>query len=219
MKKFIAEFIPENLHIYYQMRKAKRHWISKNIIFIHIPKNAGVSIAHTIYASPMGHWTFKDLIKHHPSLVSKIPTFSVVRNPFERLHSAYTFACQGYGLGVQNGPAVKNHKQYKRPEFSTYERFICEWIANAALPKTDFIFRTQTSFVTDENNKTRTDHIFKLEQIPIIERFLSESLKRDINLPRLNYTSRHTNYKMTSEMEAVIRDIYHEDFSNFYEDL
>lgn len=216
MKNLTAELIPEKLNIYLQMRKSAAKWREANLIFIHIPKNAGVSLAHAIYGTPMGHWTIQDLSRHHPKLVNTIPTLAVVRNPFERLHSAYTFACQGHGFGIVNGPVVRNHKQYRRPEFATYERFICEWIIQANLSKMDFIFRTQASFAIDTKRNLKPSYIFKLDQIQKIERFLSDYLSRDIHIERMNYTNRQKGYHLTSEMESIIRHVYRDDFKIFY---
>jgi hypothetical protein len=66
-------------------------------IFVHIPKTAGVSIARALYDGlGAGHLGIHDYeMALRPVVVSGYFMFTLVRNPWDRLYSAYTFLMSG----------------------------------------------------------------------------------------------------------------------------
>jgi len=61
-------------------------------IFIHIPKCAGTSIAHALYGHSCWHWTAEDLRFINREKFDSYLKFSIVRNPWSRLFSAFSYA-------------------------------------------------------------------------------------------------------------------------------
>jgi hypothetical protein len=71
------------------------------LAFIHVPKNAGLSVIHSIRThSPrtsgtLGHYPMRNLSDSELSQLNALKTFAVVRNPWSRLVSGYCFLRQG----------------------------------------------------------------------------------------------------------------------------
>ena len=61
-------------------------------IFVHVPKAAGTSIKKALDMPGGGHPTWMHFEKNFPERWQNYRTFSVVRNPWERLVSAFSYA-------------------------------------------------------------------------------------------------------------------------------
>jgi chondroitin 4-sulfotransferase 11 len=61
-------------------------------IFVHIPKTAGTSIKKAFDMPGPGHWPWYYYAENYPELWRQYTTFAVVRNPWDRMVSAYRFA-------------------------------------------------------------------------------------------------------------------------------
>lgn len=73
-----------------------RPFIETNSIFVHVPKAAGVSIATSLYGSLAGgHLRLEEYRRlFRPEAIESMFVFTVVRNPFDRIFSAYNFLMQ-----------------------------------------------------------------------------------------------------------------------------
>ncbi len=58
-------------------------------IFIHIPKTAGTSVCAGLYGRNLPHYTRSFYTAAYGSRIAALPSFSIVRDPVDRLHSAY----------------------------------------------------------------------------------------------------------------------------------
>ena len=101
-------------------------------IFIHIPKTAGVSLAKAIYGdvSFEGHRSF-----YFNSIALNIRneeyfSFTIVRNPFDRLYSAYNFLKKG-GMNHHDSLAFKTHLL----KFNNFEDFVLNGLDNKLIFK------------------------------------------------------------------------------------
>lgn len=167
----------------------------------------------------MGHWTLRDIKRQHRDLYDQLPIFTTVRNPFDRLQSAYRFARQGKGLGVEKGPEMKNKALYQGKNFENFESFVCDWLPSADISKADYIFRAQKSFLEDDFDKIVKHRIFRVENIQEVDLYLSEHFKKKIKLNCLNYTIPDPKTRINSDMEKIIRQVYSSDFEQFYPDV
>lgn len=183
------------------------------IIFIHIPKAAGTSIANAIYGKRNGHLTASFVKENLGSLFDSKYSFSVSRNPYDRLVSAYTFARQG---GTKQG-AIGNPQYYQKPIFKTFESFIKNWLVQQDLTQVDFVFQPQHLFVF-KNNVSLVDNIYYLEDLAPLEQKLSSILKTEItignkNQNRLDQNSYDEYY--TPELKKITYQLYQKDFKLF----
>jgi len=88
--------------------------------FVHVPKTAGVAICTSLGLRIGGHRRFQDMRRRTPESYF---VFSVVRNPWDRLVSAYTYFKSG-GRGFPNDKAM----QRTLSPFKTFAGF-CESIS------------------------------------------------------------------------------------------
>lgn len=183
--------------------------LGKKILFIHIPKTAGVSLIKTYESS------FAEA-RHTPALFYKILlgsqyknflTFSIVRNPWAKAFSAYNFLMKGGLSGTDPGMGriLKN-------ECPSFEVFIKEW-----LPKNGVCcymhFVPQHEFICGWGNDLIVDNIIKLEKLndgwpDVADKLCLPALK----LPRENISSKndYRNY-YDNESVDVVSELYKKD--------
>jgi len=118
-------------------------FIRTNSLFVHLPKTGGVSMSRALYGClGMGHFTLSDYRElFRRRAFARMFKFSFVRNPFDRIHSAYHFLRTG-GMGGLD--AEFNDRVLK--DFSSFEEFVIEGLDRAEvasfwhfLPDTHFL--------------------------------------------------------------------------------
>jgi len=93
VREVFAQRLREVLN--YKPSVYKRVYDDSGIIFIHIPKNAGTSISHSLYSGKdPWHFTASDLCRINRKKYLNYSKFAVVRNPWSRLYSAYRYSFQ-----------------------------------------------------------------------------------------------------------------------------
>ena len=181
-------------------------------IFIHIPKTAGVSLAKAIYGDVTfeGHRSF-----YFNNIALNIKnevyfSFSFVRNPFDRLYSAYKFLNAG-GMNHLDKIAFQTHLS----EFEDFEDLILNGLNKKLIYQiTHFI--PQHEYLCDKSGNILVDFIGRFEDLESDTLLLSKRLKKDINLSHLNFNSK-LNYKevYTDEMIYKVNQIYQKDIDIF----
>ena len=94
-------------------------------IFVHIPKTAGLSLIHAIYGDNVELYGHKRIIQYQKvfSHFDQFYKFTVVRNPWDRLYSAYRFL-QNNGLNEHDMNAREQHLKH----ISSFEEFVLTWL-------------------------------------------------------------------------------------------
>lgn len=181
-------------------------------IFIHIPKTAGVSLAKAIYGD-VTHEGHRSLYFNSIALNIKNEvyfSFSFVRNPFDRLYSAYKFLKKG-GLNHHDKLAFQTHLS----EFKDFEDFILKGLNKKLIYQiTHFI--PQHEYLCDSKGNILVDFIGRFECLANDILLLSKRLKKDINLSHHNFNSK-LDYKevYTDEMIYKVQQIYQKDIDIF----
>jgi len=170
-------------------------------IFVHIPKAAGVSVCKSLYGNLAGEHTS---IYHYQYVFSKKDfyryfKFAFVRNPWDRLFSAYTFLKKG-GFNKQDEDwAVENLSGY-----SSFEQFVMEWLTAENIdkyihfvPQTKLLFFPGTSTIA-------LDFIGFFENIENDFLYVAKKINKDISLPHLNKTDQNLQGYMQEYNKAMI---------------
>ena len=204
-----------DLKFHINLYRRYRFWRASGCVFIHVPKAAGTSVNRALYGRTLGHYSIGQINAAFPQLVECCFTFSLVRNPWDRVLSAYRFACAGRTESM----GVYKPEQYQIPEFMSFERFVCDWLASKDLSKCDFIFRPQYLFVCDHNMRVMLDHLGYMERLSETVCFLEERLNRSIDVKMLNATSdvkkSYRDAYTSNDMVEIVRSVYQDDISLF----
>ena len=192
-----------------------RYWADSGCIFIHVPKAAGTSINNALYGRTLGHYTARQVRRKFPRLYQRSFTFSLVRNPWDRVLSAYRFA----RAGKTDSMGVENPAQYQISEFKSFERFVLEWLPAQDVYVRDFIFQPQHLFVCDDNDNVIVDHLGRFENIGRTMLAVEEKLKKNVDFKKLNSTGNiasdyRSSYTKT-EMINVVESAYKRDIKIF----
>src|SRR5437868_3464466 len=114
-------------------------------IFVHIPKSAGISIRHSLSLNLGSHTTlarYRSLLP--PRVFENCFKFTFVRNPWDRLVSAFLFLKKG----------GKGNEKWARKHLSAYddfEAFVRQWVTRKNIWSFAH-FRPQFQFICLEEN-------------------------------------------------------------------
>ena len=185
------------------------HWSKQGVIFIHVPKAAGTSINKAIYGRTLGHYTINEIERAFPRLVEKSFVFTICRNPYDRLVSAYHFAKAGRTKDM----GMRNPKQYQIPEFDTFHSFVTEWLENKDITLLDNVFRPQYLYVSS-NGKLNVDFLGHVETLAKDMEIVSQKLGKTIHVGHSNAVVREKSFRdyYTPELQRIVMDLYEKDF-------
>ena len=190
-------------------------YLKNKCIFIHIPKVAGNSIRSSIGGEPNGgHHSYLEF-EHMlgKDLVNRLGFFSVVRNPWSRLFSAYNYLRQG-GMGegdTKFSTIIGRHGSFQDfvhtlPENLRYTRML------HFIPQYRFICNSSGDLMVEklgkyERLKDDIKDIFDHFQIPF------GGLPHDNMTPGMEKEDYRNAYD--SEMIEIVRSIYSKDCEMF----
>lgn len=187
-------------------------------IFIHIPKTAGLSMSKTLFGNYAGthHEITYYLNKFGRKTVNNYFKFTFVRNPWDRLFSAFNYLKNG-GINEIDAKFSSDHLS----SISNFEEFVLNWL-NEDTILIYWHFIPQYRFITTAKNRD-------LIMVDFVGRF--ENLNEDFNsvckilnfqnarLLKLNESERNSDksYKefYTKEMIDKVSELYKLDIALF----
>ena len=198
-------------------RRRARYWLGAGIVFIHVPKAAGTSFNEALYGRFIGHPRASDIQRWAPRAVRALPSFSVTRNPWDRLVSAYRFARRGQGVGGSYRAGMWRPHRYRIAEFESFERFVKEWLAARDVSKLDGVFQPQWLFLCDRRSRVLVDHVGRLDDLGPTYAFIEERIGRFEPIARANRSGDELDYRTlyTPELVRLVGDIYRRDVELF----
>jgi len=184
----------------------------KNIIFIHIPKTAGISLMRSIFGDVTleGHRSVSFYKQVFGDRYSNFFTFSIVRNPWDRLYSAYKFLEKG-GINRHDKHAFETHLS----TYKDFEDFVLNGL-NERIIWEIMHFIPQYDFVCDNNGKIIVDYVGQFENLNRSLDEINDILKLAFELGHYNKTDKK-DYKdiYTTEMIEKVHQVYQKDIDIF----
>lgn len=186
----------------------------KKCIFFHIPKTAGISVSTALFGNvKWGHRNvafYKSHFGEEP--FNSMYKFSFVRNPYDRLYSAFTFLKNG---GMNNQDLLFSKKYLN--SYSDFNDFVMN-----GLNKKEIInwihFKPQHYFLCDENENMVMDFVGKMENINEDFKTVCKQLNIEVELKKLNKGS-NKKYIYSEETKSIIKSTYKKDFILLYPEL
>jgi Sulfotransferase family len=181
-------------------------------IFVHIPKCAGVSVCTSLFGNLAGgHTTLRMYqIVFSPREYTEYFKFSIVRNPWDRLVSAYQFL-KNDGMNDDDRTWAEQHLS-GYPDFDT---FVQGWLNETNVRK-GIHFLPQSEFITNCRNQADLDFIGYFENLDSDFAHICARLGVTASLPRLNNTrSRGKDFRTyyTDKTRRIVAEVYAEDIS------
>lgn len=187
-------------------------FIENKTIFIRIPKSAGRSVSISLFDCLVGsHIKLRDYqLAFKETEFNDFLKFTIVRNPWDRVVSAYFFLKEG---GVSGEDLVFSKKHMSK--INSFDDFVKNYLKKRRFQSfTHFI--PQIEFLTIKN-KIAVDYIGKFENLNKDFEFIKNEigLKGDIHLQKNNLTKSRKSKNYTqyySEVtKNIVADIYYKD--------
>lgn len=225
LRRHVTKYVPDPLLNRVRAYRRSEVFRKTGVVMIHVPRAAGTSLSFELYGRFIGHFSVTELLAVAPADVRALPRFAVVRNPWDRLVSAWSFARRGYSLVEPAGAKspvgaarirIRREDQYQRPEFESFERFVTEWLAERDVHQLDGVFRPQVDFVHDAAGGLPLDFLGRFERLDMTARWLGGVIGRQFDLARLNASERgayRSHY--TPELARMVGEIYAADIAAF----
>lgn len=184
-------------------------------IFIHIPKTGGKSIITSLYGVELhescGHASatfYKSIFGNR--LFDRFFKFAVVRNPYDRLYSAFRFQKQG-GFGLK-----MNEKLQSELANLEFDSFVKTWLPKQDLEKY-VVFRPQYKFVCNLDFRVTIDRVCYFENLQEEYANLQRRLGIGKNLLHTNISQNSRSYLeiYDDEMKKITQDLYQKDLELF----
>lgn len=216
LRDTLREAMPEPVHRAQLVLRRASRIRAAGVIFIHIPKNAGVSVNRALHGRFMGHYTARDVSRYCPGLWAELPSFAVTRNPWARCLSAYRFATQhppGPGAARIARPA-----RYQGRAFETFGRFVRDWLPAKPLALRDQVFRPQSGFVCDSRGCVMVDHLGQVEDMPGLAAWLHRTLGQPVQIGHANRSAGTVwDYREAYDDDTaeIVARLYAEDIARF----
>lgn len=208
---------PKKFQHYKYLRQAEsdtgyslRSFDQNKCIYIHIPKCAGISVSNSLFNSKAGgHLTAIDyqLIFSHKEFHDYFK-FAFVRNPWDRLYSAYTFMKKG-----GRHPGDKRWADKHLSSFNDFESFVKGWVTVENV-RSSTHFKSQYEYIFSPSGENLVDFIGYYENLRKDFEHIKQKLGIKADLLTLNKTGLTTakfKNQYTSEMKQIVADVYQDD--------
>lgn len=178
-------------------------------IFVHIPKCAGESVCQSLFGNHgAGHYpltTFRKVFS--PADYAAYFKFAIVRNPWDRLLSAYRFLQRG-GFNSADRRWAEQHLA----DYGDFSHFVREWVTPDNI-RSWVHFRPQSDFLRTPTGAPGIDFIGRFENIEADFAQVCHRLGLQRQLQTRNTGGRGQDYRdfYDSEAREIVADVYHQD--------
>lgn len=189
--------------------------IRRRCIFVHVPKCAGTSLCRQLFGSQgPGHIRIKDYqVALSVREFSHFFKFTIVRNPWDRLVSAFHYLKAGGMNRMDREWALSNISR-----FQDFDEFVREWVnSDNVNDGSYFHFRPQVSFVRLTSGVIPLDFIGRTESLDDdLAEICSHLHMPQVKLRKHN-ASQHEPYQKlyVQDTRAIVERVYAEDIKTF----
>lgn len=175
------------------------------LLFIHVPKAAGMSISQALYGTQVKHLSIRLARRLDGGRLAGLPSFAVLRDPTARFLSAYRYGRAG-GT-IVNDVAEPFHAIYRG--FRSIDDAL-DHVEKATRPyAVDHIFRPQSWYLADAQGRIGVDHLLTMDDIPDLPRLVPGFPDRAV--PCIN-RGPVIDMPLTAPQRARLRRLYTADF-------
>lgn len=186
-------------------------------IFVHVPKTAGVAIARTLFGNLAGG--------HTPAFLYEVVfprrkfesyfKFAFVRNPWDRILSAYNFLRAG---GMTDADRLWSQEHLS--DVSDFSTFVCNRLSSTAVLSHVHFLPQHWFLCRPSSGRLLVDFVGRFERLQIDIRSVQQALQRSdfSELPRLNRgVKEDRDYRdfYTRRAREVVADLYKKDLELF----
>lgn len=181
----------------------------KKFIFIHIPKTAGKSICELVGIKGARHLRYSEYEQFMGQRISDYFVFTVVRDPADRLFSAFSYMVRGGNQSTEDLAFTKDWIT----RYPTLNDFVLHALREppvATLGK----FRPQADFLVNNQEQWADNiHILRFETLARDIEILPRHIREDRSLPHVNRSVRDkARLQLSSEARNIISDFYRQDY-------
>jgi hypothetical protein len=183
-------------------------------IFIHIPKNGGIAIIKSLFDGKLygGHYGTSFYKVVYGRDFERYFKFAVVRNPWDRLVSAYHFLQKG---GMYQGDAEWAREHLAG--YDTFGKFIDGWLTRKSI-YTRVHFVPQADYLCDRSGRVEVDYVGRFEEFAASYSEICRRLEvSDRALSHANKSERAKDYRAyyTNKQAERVAKLYARDIEQF----
>lgn len=196
-------------HFPYSMEE-RRH----DFLFIHVPKTGGTAIRAALGCAKTGRQHLPWYVYHSadPCFFSRSFKFAIVRNPWDRVVSAYSYLMQG-GNGTGDLELANEISEYEN-----FSDFVLNGLGSGAF-RSNLMFLPQSNFLIDGENDLKVDFVGRFENLSGAFHAISENLSFEtLPISYVNRSSRSRDYRIyyvKKEVIEVVEELYRQDIAVF----
>lgn len=192
-------------------------------IFVHIPKAAGTTIQTSEIFSDQrqatgeyvgGHLTAQGFQKQFPEQFNNYFKFTFVRNPFDRLVSAFIYLSQGGGGNYADREIFEKYLAYYNKNF---KRFCIDFLSEENVQKIIHL-KPQVDFIYNDRSKPLVDFIGKVENFTTDFNLVCQRIgfptPSHLNQKRKSKRKDYSTY-YSSKTRKIVEKIYKSDLEAF----
>ena len=181
-------------------------------LFIHIPKSAGRSLVRGLFdVKSVEHAPADWYQRLDPDKFSRYYKFTIVRNPWDRAVSAYTYLSNGGSPASSDDALWADFVQ----RFDSFDDFVCRWMNEENIMR-NALFTPQAVFLKNLFGQIDMDYVGRFESLAADFDHIARRLGVERELPHLNQ-SRSAAYQdyYSDTSRDIIAQLYQEDITHF----
>jgi hypothetical protein len=134
---------------------------ARRVIFIHVPRVAGTSVALSLYGGvPVDHHSIRAWEALEPDFTRLTPSFALLRDPYAYFASSWRFVRNGGASEM----ALSDVFRKMTAHIDGVDAYL-DFLEGKPPLDLDFVMRPQSWFVTDlTTGKPLVDHLFRLDR-------------------------------------------------------